>query len=331
MRRSSIAIAIAGALAAGGYGVLANLATSTVAMPDYVVGWLWVSLAALVVVIAVAEVRRVQAEPTDPTLPAALTEVRGGSTPAALAAAASAWRRPVELRISEKTLWIGMDMYPLQHVTHIGVAEIAPSFWRLLAGYLLRSAGWLAVGAAGLLIQTSFGDALPSLIPPIFAVMVLGGLGTCALTLFGQLQVPRLHALCVETAGVARVVAVAEDRELIDDLVYRLADAVANRSVEYALWINHIEVEVGRHRSTNRTRARRSSLVDRTSPDPPNLNGRGRYGVTRRGLARYGTGPTPTPQPAPPYLLPPARHPLDQTDYAGNAPPHTGSVHIGTE
>jgi hypothetical protein len=151
----------------------------------------------------------------------------------------------VDFRISRRTLWVGMQAYPLQMVTRVRPIEYSPNRRKMILAYGRRAGAWIGLAAAGLLALACLGSAVPIAVHVLYAVVVLGMLTFHTVRLFRNLTLPTLYVLSVATAGTAHAALVSTDRDLIHDLTYRVVDAIDNPAVEYAVRVDNIEIVRG--------------------------------------------------------------------------------------
>jgi hypothetical protein len=212
-------------------------------MPDHGARWLWVCLLAAVVAIAVVEVRRVGAEAAEPPL-ASLTEEQCSVvqlSPAAFARATRITHLPKSFRISRKILWIGMEAYPLQHVTRVEPIKIVPSVSRFVVSQLMWLVFWLGIGTSGFLINNQF-SYVPSILGYSFLAVFVLTAAVHELILVIYLRLPPLYALRITTAGVDRVVLINKNRHLVHDLTFRVLDATDNLSAEFEMRMEYLDL-----------------------------------------------------------------------------------------
>jgi hypothetical protein len=153
--------------------------------------------------------------------------------------------KDVEFRISRRTLWVGMQAYPLQNVTRVRPVELSPNRGRLLLRYGRKTGAWFGLGVAGLLAVACLGDAVPPAVTGAYAVVVLGVLAVHTVRLVRRLTYPTLHVLSVATAGSPHAALVSTDKSLIHELTRRVVDAIDNPAIEYAIRVDHIDIVHG--------------------------------------------------------------------------------------
>jgi hypothetical protein len=151
----------------------------------------------------------------------------------------------VEFRISRRTLWVGMQAYPLQMVTRVWPVEYSVNRSRLVLGYTRRVAAWVGLAVTGLLLLGCLGKAVPPAAFVAYAVVILGMITWYTVRLVRDLTFPTLHILRVATAGTARAALVSTDKDLIYDLIHRVVDAIDNPAIEYAVRVDNIEIISG--------------------------------------------------------------------------------------
>jgi uncharacterized protein DUF6232 len=147
----------------------------------------------------------------------------------------------VEFRISRRMLWVDLEAYPLQMITRVRPIEITPNRPKILGGYARRAAALLGLATLGLVFLSCAGAAVPNWLVGVVAAVLLGAFAVQTADAVRLLTRPALYVLSVATAGTARAALVSEDRNLIHDLTRRVAEAIDNPAMEYAIHVDHIE------------------------------------------------------------------------------------------
>jgi hypothetical protein len=150
--------------------------------------------------------------------------------------------KDVELRISRRTLWVGMQAYPLSNVTRVQPLRIRSNRSRLLLAYGRRAGAWVGLGVAGLLVLGCLHGAVPTAVTVLYGVLVLGALTLHTAGLVRRLAASDLWVLSVATSGSPHAALVSHDKQLIYDLTRMVVDAIDNPAVEYEIRVEHIEV-----------------------------------------------------------------------------------------
>ncbi len=153
--------------------------------------------------------------------------------------------KDIEFRISRRTLWVGMQAYPLQNVTRVQAVEHSPNRGRMVRGYLRQAGAWVGLGVAGLVVLGCLGDAVPPAVSVTYAAAVCLVLAVHTVRLIRGLTLPNLHILSVATAGSANAALVSTDQKLIHDLTHRIVDAIDNPAMEYAIKVDHMDIVYG--------------------------------------------------------------------------------------
>jgi hypothetical protein len=151
----------------------------------------------------------------------------------------------VDFRISRRTLWVGMQAFPLPQVTRVVPIEIKPNRKRTVLTYTRRSGATIGLGVAGLVVLSCAGDTVPPVASVICVALTLLAVGLHTFRLVRGLTRPPLYILSVATAGSPRAALCSTDRKLIYDLTYRVVDAIDNPAAEFEISVEHLEIVQG--------------------------------------------------------------------------------------
>jgi hypothetical protein len=153
--------------------------------------------------------------------------------------------RDVNVRISRRTLWVGLQAYPLHNVTRVRPMEVKLNYRAVALGYGRKASAWAGLGVVGLTVLACLGEAAPIGVSVVFAVVILGMLTLHTVRLIRRLTMPKLYALSVATTGDVRAALVSTDKDQIYELTNRVVDAIDNPALEYAIKIDNIETIFG--------------------------------------------------------------------------------------
>jgi hypothetical protein len=151
----------------------------------------------------------------------------------------------VDFRISRRILWVGSNAYPLPQVSSVRPIEVIPRRGRMLAQYGRRAGATVVVGFVGLTISACLGRAVPPVVDAVVAVAMVGVVVWHTVELIRRLRRGRLYVLRVSTAGNQHSALVSRNRELIEDLTRRVADAIDNPAAEFAISVENLEIVKG--------------------------------------------------------------------------------------
>lgn len=149
--------------------------------------------------------------------------------------------RDVEFRISRRMLWVDMEAFPLHMVTRVRPIEITPNRPKIFIAYARKAAALIGLGVLGLLLLSCVGSAVPNWLTGVVATVLAVAFLAQTTRAIRLLTRPALYVLSVATAGTARAALVSEKRDLIYDLTERVAEAIDNPAMEYAIHVEHIE------------------------------------------------------------------------------------------
>jgi Family of unknown function (DUF6232) len=147
----------------------------------------------------------------------------------------------VEFRISRRTLWVGMQAYPLSQVSRVRPIEVNPRRGRILLRYGRSAGATVGVGAAGLIVLACLGNAAPTAVTVVFLAAIVAAVVAHSVRLVRRLLRGRLYILSVSTAGSQQAALVSRDRDLIYDLTYRVVDAIDNPAAEFQIRVENLE------------------------------------------------------------------------------------------
>ncbi len=151
----------------------------------------------------------------------------------------------VDFRISRRTLWVGMEAYPLQQVTRVRPVEVRANRGRTVQKYLRRAGATLALGFVALLFVGCLGEGVAPFASVVVGLLTLTAFGYLTARLIRILTRPPLHILSVSTAGSPRAALVSTDRQLIHDLTHRVVDAIDNPAAEFQIQVENLEMVHG--------------------------------------------------------------------------------------
>jgi len=150
--------------------------------------------------------------------------------------------KDVDFRISRRTLWVGMQAYPLPQITRVRPIEVTPNRRKMALTYGRRAGATIGLGVAGAIVLGCLGDAVPPAVAVGFFAVMIAVLTAHTVRLVRGVTRPTLHILSVATSGSPHAALVSTDGQLIHDLTYRVVDAIDNPSAEFEIRVDHIEI-----------------------------------------------------------------------------------------
>ncbi len=153
--------------------------------------------------------------------------------------------KDIEFRISRRTLWVGDHAYPLSGVTRIRRVDLKPHRTRILRRFFSQAGAWVGLAVAALIFVACAGESVPSAVSVAVVVIALGIVGLLTVRLIRNLTLPRMYVLSLATAGSNHETLVSTDKQLIDDLIHRVVDAIDNPAMEYMIRVEHLEITQG--------------------------------------------------------------------------------------
>ena len=144
----------------------------------------------------------------------------------------------IEVRISKRVLWVGQAAYPLPNVTQVELVEFRANRWRAVRRFLRDSRAPIALGCLALLLLGC--ASAPAAVFNAVALVVLLVEGILVYRLARWLTLRPLYVLRVQMAGASRAAVVSRDKPKIDELRFRVVEAIDNPASEYKVWIDNI-------------------------------------------------------------------------------------------
>jgi len=151
----------------------------------------------------------------------------------------------IDFRISRRTLWVGEHVYPLAGVTRIRRVDLKPHRARILRRYCREAGAWIGIGLAALVLVACLGESVPPSVSVLALLAVVGIIAWYTVRLIRDLTLPRMYLLSLSTAGSNHEALISTDKQLIDDLINRVVDAIDNPALEYMISVDHLEITQG--------------------------------------------------------------------------------------
>jgi hypothetical protein len=154
-------------------------------------------------------------------------------------------REVIQVRVSQRVLWVGKAAYPLQSIVRAETMKLARKRGAALGGCLKMVIVWWLLGiVAEVGISSAVGS--PSSGSNIllgltsFVVLILIAISTIRMLLafFGR----PLYALVIETAGTPRAEVISTDENQVVELVYQITDAIDNPQAEFQIQVETLHI-----------------------------------------------------------------------------------------
>lgn len=124
-----------------------------------------------------------------------------------------------EVRLDNGTLWIGTDAYPLHTITRVTAAEVHPERTAAVRNYAITAASWL--------FPATIASAMaPEAVSALITLTALAWFTLRTTALVRYLRTTQ-HELVIETTSTKHRVLVSADREPVDELAFRIMDALS--------------------------------------------------------------------------------------------------------
>jgi hypothetical protein len=146
----------------------------------------------------------------------------------------------IDVRISRRTLWIGSQIYPLQNVARIRSFEEVRDRGGLTWAFAKGAARTLGAALALLIVVTYVAST-----PTGPQLVVVGGavvlLGWQTYQFVVDMSRANLHILVIESASAAYTAIGSPNRATIADLADKIAEAIENPTLDYAVKIDVVQ------------------------------------------------------------------------------------------
>jgi hypothetical protein len=146
---------------------------------------------------------------------------------------------PVEVRVSNRILYVGSTAYPLQHVTSVEPVVLTPRRGEFVRRFF-RRVGFSILAAVVALIVIACASGEPS--GGAYVAIGLALVGLLILHLFRlvrDLALPNLYVLAVENAAARQAAVATENRLVIEELVEKVIAAIDNPAVLFTATVNN--------------------------------------------------------------------------------------------
>ncbi|MEU7070785.1 DUF6232 family protein [Streptomyces narbonensis] len=136
------------------------------------------------------------------------------------------------MSVSKRLLWVNGACYPLGNLARVHTFVVSPDRGAALMRFLIR----LAVTLLALAVVDGLGVDSDSM--DVVRFFVLGFLVYALVDMLVVVCGASHTVLAIETTGEAKALVTSREKEVLRDLVRRIADAIENPEAEF-----HVEVE----------------------------------------------------------------------------------------
>jgi hypothetical protein len=164
-------------------------------------------------------------------------------------------RDVIDIRVSQRILWIGAEAYPVQNIARAQTVRVVPRRGAAVWGYVKAIVLWLLLGLVAAAVMSSAdavsvgGKAFDVGGLATFVVVVLIVISTVRLIL--NLARPTLYALVVETTGGPRTAVISRSQNLVAQIVHGIMDAINNPHAEFQYRVENLHVGDNFHQFGN--------------------------------------------------------------------------------
>lgn len=147
-------------------------------------------------------------------------------------------REVIDIRVSQRILWVGAEAYPLHNIARAQTIKLVPKRGLALLKAIVL---WVVLGVAAAVVTglPGFGSVtLTSLMAVVVFVLIV----VSTIRLIAVLSTRTLYALVIETAGTPYRALVSTDGNLVTQLVHRIMDAINNPQAEFQLRVENFHV-----------------------------------------------------------------------------------------
>lgn len=150
-------------------------------------------------------------------------------------------RKVIDVRVSQRILWVGAEAYPLHNIARAQTIKLVPKRGPALWSYLKAMVLWIFLGVvAGFVTESSGFDTAP--LTDLVAVVVFVLIAVSTVRLITALLRRTLYALVIETAGTPYGAVISTDENLVTQLVRRIMSAINNPQAEFQLQVENFHL-----------------------------------------------------------------------------------------
>jgi Family of unknown function (DUF6232) len=140
----------------------------------------------------------------------------------------------VEVQIAGRALWIDEREYPLSVISAVHPFHVAGERARIVRAYLRRAPLW---GGAAFVVMVvlicAVRSAVAAVIGAVAGLGMFGVLVVLTVRLVWRLTTASRYVLRIDTRGLGSACLVSRDRQMIDEVAYRIGDAIEHPAHEY--------------------------------------------------------------------------------------------------
>lgn len=157
-------------------------------------------------------------------------------------------REVIDVRVSQRILWVGGEAYPLRSIARVQTNKLVPRLGLALWGYLKTIVLWVFLGVVAAVVTGLLefdSNALPRFVAVVGLVLIVSTIRLIAAT-------RTFYELVIETAGAPYRALVSPDENLVTGLVHRIVDAINNPQAEWQVRVeNHFGDKINQYGDHN--------------------------------------------------------------------------------
>lgn len=146
-------------------------------------------------------------------------------------------REVIDVRVSQRILWVGTEAYPLHNIARAQTIKLVPKRGQALKALTL----WVFLGAVTVGITNAV-DVTFGVVGFAVAGVTLALIAISAIRLMVALLTPTFYALVIETAGTPYKALVGTDENLVIHIVHRIMAAINNPQAEFQFRVENFHV-----------------------------------------------------------------------------------------
>ncbi|MBT2446617.1 hypothetical protein J7F03_05880 [Streptomyces sp. ISL-43] len=148
----------------------------------------------------------------------------------------------VDLRVSNRLLWVGEAAYPLSNIVRVRTFVLKPDRGQIL----LDSLKWLAIAVVIVFALQAFMKEPDGESGGAGFIIVVAAIALLSQLVF-RLTRPDRYAMTVETSGTAVAVVTLEQRAALRELVGHIVHAIEHPEAEFSVRVERLEVDLRRY------------------------------------------------------------------------------------
>jgi hypothetical protein len=156
----------------------------------------------------------------------------------------------IDVRVSQRILWIGSDAYPLQNISRVGTDTWQPQGGVFVMNFMKPVMPWLVMGSIAAILVGLTG--LPRGLLALVVLSVLA-LAVAKIIQLVALMNSTFHELSIDTSGASRTALISKDQAVVQELVARITDAINNPMAEFQMQVvnHHVGDVINQHGNHN--------------------------------------------------------------------------------